>query len=176
MNCREAKSVIRGSAERSEGLKLSAFDHISNCSSCNRSLHEDAIVARVMGEAGRLHRESSEATSLPPTFMMQLRARIRRESDRLGSTRKSLATTWESAILQFQNVIYAGSAAALLLVAFVVYSDYSDTSNSSTRDAGIMETMLADRSERMLALQGEPLSQDEVLFAVVTEETENARR
>ena len=174
MNCREAKSVVRGSAERSEGLKLNAFDHISNCSSCNRSLYEDAIVARVMGEAGRLHRESSEDTSLPPTFMMQLRARIRREGDRLGSTRKSLATTWESAILQFQNVIYAGSAAALLLVAFVVYSDY--TSNSPGRDAGIMETMLADRSERMIALQGEPLSQDEVLFAVVTEETENARR
>jgi len=174
MNCREAKSLIHGS-ERNQGMKLKAFDHISSCSSCKSSLGEDAIVARVLGEAGRLERESSEASSLPPTFMMQLRARIRRESDRVGSTRRSLATTWESAILQFQKVVYAGGAAVLLLAAFVVYSDYRDSSNSS-RDTGIMESLLSNRSERMLALQGEPLSQDEVLFAVVTEETENARR
>jgi hypothetical protein len=107
--------------------------------------------------------------------MMQLRARIRREGDRMDSTRRSLATTWESAILQFQKVVYAGGAAALLLAAFVVYSDYRDSSNSS-RDTGLMESLLSNRSERMIALQGEPLSQDEVLFAVLTEETENARR
>ena len=174
MNCREAKSLIRGSAERNQGLMLSAFDHVSKCSACNRSLAEDAVVARVIGGAARLQRESSETSSLPPTFMMQLRARIRRENDRLGSTRRSLSTTWESAILQFQKVVYAGGAAALLLAAFVVYSDYRDS--ESSRETGIMESLLSNRSERMLALQGEPLSQDEVLFAVVTEETENARR
>jgi hypothetical protein len=175
MNCREAKSLIRGSAEHNQSLKHSAFDHISKCTACNRSLGEEAIVARVIGEAARLQRESSEASSLPPTFMMQLRARIRREGDRMDSTRRSLATTWESAILQFQKVVYAGGAAALLLAAFVVYSDYRDSSNSS-RDTGLMESLLSNRSERMIALQGEPLSQDEVLFAVLTEETENARR
>ena len=176
MNCREAKSVIRGSVDGSGALKLRAFDHISACSSCSRSVGEEAVVARVLGDAGKIVRESSEATSLPPTFMMQLRSRIRRESDRLSTARRSLGTTWESAIVQFQNVVYTGGALALLLLGFVVYSEYGNELRFGARESGIVESLLSDRSEQMLASQGGPLSQDEVLFAVVTEETDNARR
>ena len=152
MNCNEAKSVIRGSLKCSHATRLIAHDHISECNDCRRSIGSDAIVARVLATAGDAVRKSTEGASLPPAFMMQLRARIRREGDRLNNTRWSIANTWESAILQFQKVVYAGGALALLLLGFMVYSGYGYETRTGSQ-AGIMESLLSDRSERMLAAQ-----------------------
>src|SRR5678816_1920132 len=126
MNCNEARSVIKGSVSCSRASRLLAQDHISDCSSCRRAVGEDAIVARVFSAAGDAHRKSSEQTSLPPLFMMQLRSRIRRETDRVATTRRTFANTWETAILQFQKVVYASGALALVLLGFMVYAEYDN--------------------------------------------------
>lgn len=175
MNCNEARSVIKGSVSCSQASRLLAHDHISDCISCRRAVGEDAIVARVLRAAGDAHRKSNDATSLPPLFMMQLRSRIRRETDRLASTRRTFANTWETAILQFQKVVYASGALALVLLGFMVYAEYGNDTRTGTQP-GIVESLLSDRGERLLATQGGQLSQDEVLFAVVNEESDNARR
>jgi len=179
MNCNEARSVIKGSVSCSHASRLLAHDHIADCNSCRQAVGEDEIVARILRVSGDAHRKSSEATSLPPLFMMQLRSRIRRESDRLASTRRTFTNTWEAGILQFQKVVYASGALALVLLGFMVYAEYGPGYGNDTRtgtQAGIVESLLSDRGERLLATQAGQLSQDEVLFAVVNEENENARR
>ena len=172
MNCNEARSVIKGSVSCSHATRLLAHDHLGECNSCRRAVGDDARVARVLSAAGEGVRRS-EASSLPPQFMMQLRSRIRRESDRLSSTRRAIGNTWEGAILQFQKVVYASGALALVLLGFMVYSEYGYDTRTQP---GIVESLLSDRGERLLATQAGQLSQDEVLFAVVNEENENARR
>ena len=175
MNCNEAKSVIKGSVSCSHATRLLVHDHISECSRCRRDLGNDAIVARVLGVAGDAVRHSSEATSLPPLFMMQLRSRIRREADRVATTRRAISNTWEAGILQFQKVVYASGVLALVLLGFMVFSEYGNDARTGSQP-GIVESLLSDRGERMVAAQAGQLSQDEVLFAVVNEENDNARR
>ena len=111
---------------------------------------------------------------LPVGFYDGVRQRIGRlQLDNTGV--QSPLPGWEAAILQLQRVILAGGDAAMLFVGLVAYAD-SRNSGPSTRDSGLEAYIAPTRGERMIITRAEPLSQDDVIFALVTEEPENARR
>ena len=173
-NCLWVQFISRLSSSRRQGLR----EHISSCDSCRINLRHDLILDNLL--KSRLAAPTAPTTPtvdefhLPVGFYDGVRQRIGRlQMDNAGAQSPMLG--WEVAILQLQRFILAGGAAAMLFVGLVAYAD-SRNSGTSQRDSGLEAFIAPTRGERMIITRAEPLSQDDVLFALVAEETENARR
>ena len=169
-NCLWVQFISRSSSSsiRREDLR----QHIHSCDSCRISLRGELVLDKLL--EARSTAPTVEEFHLPVGFYDGVRQRIGRlQLDNTGV--QSPLPGWEAAILQLQRVILAGGAAAMLFVGLVAYAD-SRNSGPSTRDSGLEAYIAPTRGERMIITRAEPLSQDDVLFALVTEEPENARR
>jgi hypothetical protein len=159
-------SRLSSSSTRREGLR----QHIYSCDSCRIKLRDDLILDKMI----EARTTAPEEFHLPIGFYDGVRQRIGRLQLENTSAPAPLLG-WEAAILQLQRFILAGGAAAMLFIGLVAYAD-SRSSNSLQRDSGLEAFIAPTRGERMIITRAEPLSEDDVLFALVAEETENARR
>jgi hypothetical protein len=169
-NCLWVQFISRSSSSsiRRQDLR----QHIYSCESCRINLRGDLVLDKLL--EARAATPSVEEFQLPVGFYDGVRQRIGRlQLDSAGVQSPLLG--WEAAILQLQRVILAGGAAAMLFVGLVAYAD-SRNSSPSPRDSGLEAYIAPTRGERMIITRAEPLSQDDVLFALVAEEPENARR
>jgi hypothetical protein len=172
INCLWVQFISRLSSSslslRREGLR----QHIVSCASCRANLRPDLLLDKILET--RETAPSADAFQLPVGFYDGVRQRIGRlQLENAGA--QTPLPGWEAAILQLQRFILAGGAAAMLFIGLVAYAD-SRNANSSQRESGLEAFIDPTRGERMIITRAEPLSQDDVLFALVTEETENARR
>ena len=157
MNCLQARAYIHlvASGER----RQAALTHARQCPNCQHRLAPDLFLESLL--------DLPEPSEMSPTrgFYERLRLRIDRELALQSSTKKVLSNSWEGAVLQLQSWVYAGSLAAIFILGLVVYSGgYSQQSMSGR------ERLSEDsQSTEVLASQG-PLSEDEVLFALLSED------
>ena len=158
MNCLQARAYIHlvASGER----RQTALTHARQCSSCQRRLAPDLFLQSLL--------EMPDASETSPTrgFYERLRLRIDRELSLQSSPKKVLSNTWESAVLQLQSWVYAGSLAAIFILGLVVYSGGYSQPSTSGRDRLGEEI---SQTNEALASQI-PLSEDEVLFALLSED------
>ncbi len=137
--------------------------HASQCRQCQPDLKAELVLER-------LFHVTTPSEAVPPTdFYQQLRLRIDREVALQSSARRVLSSTWEGAVLQFQNWVYAGSLAAVFVLGLVVYSGGFASQTFAGRDR-LSDAMISQRSERIVLTRPDPLSQDEVLFALMSED------
>ncbi len=140
-----------------------ALLHASQCRSCQSKLLPEIVLDRLLDVTA-----PAEMAPSPDTYQ-QLRMRIDREVALQTSARRVLSSTWEGAVLQFQNWVYAGSLAAVLVLGLLVYSGGFAPQAPAGRDR-LSDAMISQRSDRLVLTRPDPLSQDEVLFALLSED------
>lgn len=170
INCLWIQTISRLSA--SSGRRQELRQHIVSCDSCRTHLHQDLVLDRLL--EARAAEPIAVDFHLPVGFYDGVRQRIGRLQLETGSASVPMLG-WEAAILQLQRFILAGGAAAMIFVGLIAYAD-SRNSPLQPRESGLEAYIAPTRGERMIITRAEPLSQDDVLFALVTEETDNARR
>jgi hypothetical protein len=160
MKCLEARAYIKFSAEGKN--RHEAILHANQCRACQPAVRSEIILERLL-EAG----SHAEINPGEDTFG-NIRARINREIVLQSSSRR-VSSTWEGAVLQFQNWVYAGSLAAVLILGMVAYSGGFGPQTLAGRDR-LSDAMISQRSERLVLTRPDPMSQDEVLFALLSED------
>ena len=161
MKCLEARAYIKFSLDGKN--RHEAVLHASQCRACQPVLKAEIILERLL-EVG----SANETTQSEVTYA-QIQMRIRREMARQSSARRVLSATWETVVLQFQNWVYAGSLAAVLILGVVAYSGGFGTQSLAGRDR-LSDAMISRRSERLVLTRPDPMSQDEVLYAILSED------
>jgi hypothetical protein len=161
MKCLEARAYVKFSADGKN--RQEALLHASQCRACQPVLKAELILERLL-EAGA----ASEVSRSEDTYR-GIRMRINREIAGQSSARRVLSATWESAVLQFQNWVYAGSLAAVLVLGMVAYSGGFGQPSLAGRDR-LSDAMISQRSERLVLTRPDPMSQDEVLYALLSED------
>ncbi len=157
MNCLQARAYIHlvASGER----RQAALSHARQCPHCHHRLAPDLVLQRLL--------DLPEPSDTNPTrgFYERLRLRIDRELA-LQTSAKKLSNTWEGAVLQLQSWVYAGSLAAVFILGLVVYSGGYSQPSIAGRERSSEDI---SQTSEVLASQG-PLSEDEVLFALLSED------
>lgn len=161
MKCLEARAYAKFAAEGRK--RQEAMLHASQCRACQPVLKAEIILDRLL-EAGSVH----DLSQGDDTYR-QIRMRIDRELARQSSARRVLSATWEAVVLQFQNWVYAGSLAAILVLGMVAYSGGFGQQPLAGRDR-LSDAMISQRSERLVLTRPDPMSQDEVLYALLSED------
>lgn len=161
MTCFQAKTYARLALNANR--RNEAMLHASQCRQCQSDLQADVVLERLL--------DVSEPTETAPSadFYAQIRHRIDRELMLQKTSKRGLSGNWEGAVLQFQNWVYAGSAAAILAFGFVLYSGGFAPQTLTGRDR-LSDAMISQRSDRMVLTRPDPLSQDEVLYALMSED------
>ena len=167
MKCFEARAYIRFVADGKN--RHEAVLHANQCRACQPVLKAELLLERLL-EVGSTSEASqgSEARQGEDTYR-DIRARINVELAQQSSARRILSTTWEGAVLQFQNWVYAGSLAAVLVLGMVAYSGGFGTQSLAGRDR-LSDAMISQRSERLVLTRPDPMSPDEVLYALLSED------
>lgn len=167
MTCFQAKAYIRLFA--TGGNRGRALQHAVQCLKCRSTLEPDLVLQKLMTV-----RESSDET-LSPELYRQVTAKINRELTLQTSARRLLSTTWESTVLQLQSWVYAGSFAALLVFGLVFYSGELASQTVTSRDI-LSDAMISQQTDSLVLTRTDPLSQDDALFALLSEDIENVRK
>lgn len=165
MTCLQARAYIKlftAGGKRSEALM-----HASQCRACKGRLKEEIILDQLLDAS--ISMKTDVSTEPSEDTYRQLRTRIDREVARQASARRLFSSTWEGVVLQFQNWVYAGSLAAILVLGMLVYSGGFGSQALTGRDR-LSDAMISQRSERMVLTRPDPLSQDEVLYALLSED------
>ncbi|MEP7270082.1 MAG: hypothetical protein ABI882_01190 [Acidobacteriota bacterium] len=161
MTCFQARAYVRlfaGGTWRREALL-----HAGQCRKCQPGLKAELVLER-------LFNVTAPADTAPPEdFYQRLRLRIDHEVAFQTSARRVVSSSWEGAVLQFQSWVYAGSLAAVCVLGLIVYSGGFAPQALSGRDR-LSDAMISQRSDRMVLTRPDPLSQDEVLFALMSED------
>ena len=160
MTCFEARAYIKFSADGKN--RHEAILHANQCRACQPAVRSEIILERLLEMGSR-----PEITPGEETFG-NIRMRINREIALQSSSRR-VSITWEGAVLQFQNWVYAGSLAAVLVLGMVAYSGGFGPQTLAGRDR-LSDAMISQRSERLVLTRPDPMSQDEVLFALLSED------
>jgi hypothetical protein len=161
MKCLEARAFIKfavGGKNRHEAML-----HASQCRACQPVLKAEIILERLL-EIG----SANEMTQSEDTYH-NIRVRINRELTRQSAARRVLSATWEGVVLQFQNWVYAGSLAAVLVLGMLAYTGGLGQQSLAGRDR-LSDAMISQRSERLVLTRPDPMSQDEVLYALLSED------
>jgi len=161
MKCFEARAYIRFAADGKN--RHEAVLHANQCRACQPVLKAELLLERLL-EVG----STTQASQSEDTYR-NIQARINVELAQQSSARRILSTTWEGAVLQFQNWVYAGSLAAVLVLGMVAYSGGFGTQSLAGRDR-LSDAMISQRSERLVLTRPDPMSPDEVLYALLSED------
>lgn len=161
MKCLEARAYIKLAADGKK--RQQALLHANQCRACQPVLRTELILERLL-DAG----SQSEISQGEDTFR-SIRMRINRELAQQSSARRVLSATWEGVVLQFQNWVYAGSLAAVLVLGMLAYSGGFGPQSPAGRDR-LSDAMISQRSERLVLTRPDPMSQDEVLYALLSED------
>jgi len=145
-----------------------ALLHTDHCPRCSEVLKSELVLEKLLSVTAPP--ESEPAAD----FYQRLRQRIDREVALQASARRIFSNTWEATVLQFQNWVFAGSFAAILVLGFVVYSGRLSQPSMAGRDR-LSYAMISQRGERIVLTRTDPLSQDEVLFALLSEDADHVR-
>jgi hypothetical protein len=166
MSCFQARVLIIWFAAGDR--RRQALLHTAHCARCSEILESELVLEKLL-------RVTAPPDSVPsPDFYQRLRQRIDREVALQASARRIFSNTWESTVLQFQNWVFAGSFAAILVLGFVVYSGRQSQPSMAGRDR-ISYALISQRGERIVLTRTDPLSQDEVLFALLSEDPDHVR-
>lgn len=142
--------------------------HLEDCSRC-RAFADPIILQYRLFSALRASQEPG------PDFYDGVRRRIRiLQAERLASV-PSQSVGWEAVVLQFQRVILSGAAAAALCIGLLAYSQSQNAAPVVARESGLESYIRPTQRDRIIITRSEPISQDDVLFALVTEDSEYAR-
>jgi len=166
MSCFQARVLIIWFAAGDR--RRQALLHTAQCARCSEILESELVLEKLLSV-------TAPPDIVPsPDFYQRLRQRIDREVALQASARRIFSNTWESTVLQFQNWVFAGSFAAILVLGFVVYSGRLSQPSMAGRDR-ISYALISQRGERIVLTRTDPLSQDEVLFALLSEDPDHVR-
>jgi len=165
MNCHEARKIHRASPA-SRALATAARRHLEQCATCQRRLGLDHLAASLI----RIYAApSAQESPFPsPYFFTRLRARLSAEAG---------LNFWESAILAARGWLLAfGAVAAILLAASLISLRAQSPQTTQLPDYSVESLFVPAARENILIANGEALSHDAVLFTLVTEDHDHARK
>lgn len=144
--------------------------HLTQCHRCRQTLEAEIVTSRILESL-----KGVEPQSTPTDFYIGIQRRIRTIQAQ-QSFNTPIPMGWESVILQFQRVILSGAAVAALCIGLLAYAQSNQNNQSNNRESGLESYISPTQGDRMIITRSDPISQDDVLFALVTEDPENARQ
>lgn len=142
-------------------------DHLERCADCRQLLAPDLLLDRLWREYGESERSTDPLPSADLYYKIRLRIAERRN--------EAANSSWEVAVLRFQRAILTGTATAMIVVGLMAYAESRTEPQVAQRETGLESFIGPTTGDRMIITRNEPLSQDNVLFALVTEDGEDAR-
>jgi hypothetical protein len=146
--------------------------HWNDCPGCHAFAEPIVLQHRLFSSLS----VSPDVTEPGPDFYAGVRRRIRiLQAEHLASA-PAQSVGWEGVVLQFQRVILSGAAAAALCIGLLAYSHSPTAVPAVARESGLESYIRPTQGDRIIITRSEPISQDDVLFALVTEDSEYARQ
>lgn len=150
-------------------LQPALTSHLDGCVGC-RAFAEPIVLQHRLFASLRVPPGDIEPG---PDFYVGIRRRIRILQAEPVSAQ---SVGWEAVVLQFQRVILSGAAAAALCIGLLAYSHSPAATPAVARESGLESYIRPTQGDRIIITRSEPISQDDVLFALVTEDSEYARQ
>lgn len=142
--------------------------HLAQCTRCREKATAEILTDKLLSSMKQVGTHAP-----PPDFFVGVQRRIRTIQAQQNS---SALTGWEGVILQFQRLILSGAAAAALCIGLLAYAQSNPATQTNSRESALESYISPTQGDRMIITRSDPISQDDVLFALVTEDSYNARQ